>query len=119
MSAAAGILTSTVNMSIGSRESGLGTSYNDQFVGEIEKVAIYDYALNSNQILAHYQTATNYLPDLPQIISPAPGKLAVEWVQGTLLQSTNLNGPWITNSAVSPFPIEATNSQMYFRVRVH
>ena len=116
--ASAGILTSTLDMSIGSRESGLGTYYNDQFVGEIEKVAIYDYALNANQILAHYQTATNYLPDLPQIISQAPGKLAVEWVQGTLLQSTNLNGPWITNSAVSPFPVEATNSQMYFRVRV-
>lgn len=119
VSASAGVLNSASNMSIGSRQSGSGSAYDNQFLGRIEKVAIYNYALNASQILAHYQTATHYLADVPKIISPMPGKFAVEWLQGALLQTTNLAGPWTTNPAVSPYWIQTTNSQMYFRVRLN
>ncbi|MCX6904161.1 MAG: hypothetical protein NTW03_11940, partial [Verrucomicrobia bacterium] len=57
-----GILTSSLPMSIGSRKSGAATGYDNQFVGYIEEVAIYGYALSTNQVRAHYQAATNRPP---------------------------------------------------------
>lgn len=42
----------------------------------------------------------------------------LNWAAGTLLESTNLTGPWVTNSAVSPFTVVPTNSQMFYRLRL-
>lgn len=47
---------------IGSRKSGAATTYDNQFMGYIEEVAIYDYALSTNQVRAHYQAVTNRPP---------------------------------------------------------
>jgi hypothetical protein len=47
-------------------------------------------------------------------------QLSLTWANGTLLESTNLLGPWITNSASSPYtftPASAT-PQKFFKVRV-
>jgi len=57
-----GILPSASPVSIGSRQSGPATSYDNQFVGYMEEVAIYGYPLSSNQVLAHFLTATNRAP---------------------------------------------------------
>jgi hypothetical protein len=57
-----GILVSTNWVSIGSRQSGT-TIYDLQFVGFMEEVAIYNYALSSNQIQAHYSVVTNRPPE--------------------------------------------------------
>jgi hypothetical protein len=32
-----------------------------------------------------------------------PGKLVVSWTWGTLLEATNVAGPWITTTNTSPF----------------
>ena len=57
-----GILASTNSVSIGSRQSGT-TTYDLQFIGFMEEVAIYNYALSSNQIQAHYSVVTNRPPE--------------------------------------------------------
>lgn len=57
-----GILGSTATVSIGSRQAGVGTAFNNQFAGYMEEVAIYGYALSASQILTHYQAATNRAP---------------------------------------------------------
>ncbi len=57
-----GLLYSTMPMSIGSRPSGASTSYDNQFVGYMEEVAVYNYALSSNQVVAHFITASNRAP---------------------------------------------------------
>ena len=57
-----GILSSTVPLSIGARQSGAATTYDNQFLGSLEEVAIYGYALSSNQVAAHFQAATNRAP---------------------------------------------------------
>ena len=44
------------------------------------------------------------------------GSLKLTWLQGTLLQATNIAGPWSTNGAGSPYVIAPTNSQMYFKL---
>jgi len=54
---------------------------------------------------------TNYL--YLQTGGPAP---VLNWSTGKLLQATSVSGPWVTNSAVSPFTVVPTNSQMFYKV---
>ena len=44
--------------------------------------------------------------------------LQLAWPQGILLQATNLTGPWITNTAASPFLLSPTAAQMFYRILV-
>ena len=57
---------------------------------------------------------TNYL-----YLQAASSKPAVNWANGTLVQANTLSGPWVTNPAVSPCTILTTNTQMYFRLKLH
>ena len=52
--ATAGILKSSIPMSIGSRQSGFGSQYDNQLTGNMDDVAIYGYALSSAQVQNHY-----------------------------------------------------------------
>jgi hypothetical protein len=54
---------------------------------------------------------TNYL-----YIQSAPPHAILNWAAGTLLQATNLAGPWMTNSAASPYTVSPTNRQMFYRL---
>ncbi|HEY1790913.1 MAG TPA: LamG-like jellyroll fold domain-containing protein [Verrucomicrobiae bacterium] len=54
ISPGAGVLSSSYLMGIGARQSGLGTSYNDQFLGYVNDVAIFNYALSPSQIANQY-----------------------------------------------------------------
>ena len=45
--------------------------------------------------------------------------LTLSWSSGSLLQATNLAGPWVTNTtATSPFVVSPTNSQEFFKVQL-
>jgi RHS repeat-associated protein len=44
------------------------------------------------------------------------GTVTLTWLQGTLLQATNLGGPWTTNAATSPYVVAPTNSQTFFEL---
>jgi hypothetical protein len=54
---------------------------------------------------------TNYL--YSQIGAP---NLVLNWTAGTLLEATNLTGPWVTNPAVSPYTVVPTNTQMFYQL---
>ena len=49
-------------------------------------------------------------------IQPAGTNSVLNWVAGTLLESTNLAGPWVTNPAVSPYTVSPTNTQKFYRL---
>ena len=53
-----------------------------------------------------------------QVTRTVGGQLQLQWSQGTLLEATNILGPWTTNSAPSPFTITPTGPQKYYRVKV-
>ena len=58
------------------------------------------------------------LPSLQLNCQPAAGgQLQLQWAQGSLLQATNLNGPWWTNNVTSPFTLSPTGAQQFFKVR--
>jgi hypothetical protein len=44
--------------------------------------------------------------------------LQLSWPQGTLLEATNITGPWITNPAASPYSMSPTAPWKFFRVKV-
>jgi len=54
---------------------------------------------------------TNYL-----YIQTGIAKPVLTWATGTLLETTNLAGPWATNSAASPYTVAPTNTQMFYRL---
>jgi uncharacterized protein YjdB len=52
-------------------------------------------------------------------ITHSGSNIVLNWQSGTLLESTNLLGPWTTNSAaVSGYSVPATNAAKYFRLLV-
>ena len=52
------------------------------------------------------------------VIQQSGSNLQVNWSIGTLLQATNLTGPWITNAAPTPLTVAPTGSKMFFRVQL-
>jgi hypothetical protein len=86
------------------------------FNGVMDEVAVFNYALSSAQIQQLYDNG-HQLQQAQVGMQIAGTGLNLNWPQGTLLQSTNLTGPWsaITNAA-SPFAVTPTNAAGYFRV---
>jgi hypothetical protein len=56
---------------------------------------------------------TNFL-----YIQAAPPNAVLNWAAGSLLQATNVFGPWATNTAASPYTVSPTNRQMFYRLEV-
>ncbi len=66
-----GVLASTRSMLIGSRPSNSTTNSNDaEFAGNIQDVAVYNYALSPAQVLNHYNSG-----DIPATIAVAPASV--------------------------------------------
>jgi len=97
-----GLLSSTLPMSIGARQSGAGKPYDFQFVGYIEEVAVYASALSSNQVRAHFSMASNRPPAFlsdPLMLGAAN---AGQTYSGTLAtNAADPNGDAITYAKVS------------------
>jgi hypothetical protein len=72
-----------------------------------------------NQVLANfhgYMGSVVVRVQAPTVsIQPSGGSFQVSWPYGTLLQATNLTGPWTTNTDTSPITIIPTGSRMFFR----
>jgi hypothetical protein len=96
-----GILASTNAVSIGSRQSGTN-AYDLQFVGYMEEVAIYDYALSSNQIQAHFSVVTNRPPEFLANPFTLAAATAGQLYTGTVATNAlDPNGEAITFAKVS------------------
>jgi len=51
-------------------------------------------------------------------IQPSGSNLRITWPYGTLLQATNIAGPWTTNAATSPYLTAPTAPNLFFRVQL-
>lgn len=96
-----GILDSSNFVSIGSRQGGT-TTYNNQFFGRMEEVAIYKVALNAAQVQSHYQSVTNRAPIFASNPFSKPDANADETYTGTIAGSaTDPNGDAVLFTKVS------------------
>ena len=84
--------------------------------GSIAQVAIFTNALSAAQMLALYDASLISPPISLSIFQSGAGSLTLAWPQGTLLQATNLAGPWTTNTLVPPCTLVPTNARMFFKV---
>jgi hypothetical protein len=92
------------------------------FPGMISGVGVFLSALSSNQLVTLYDAGLGKAPPAQgvtlDIAKATAGNLTVAWSAGTLVEATNLAGPWITNAtAVSPYTVTPTNSQLFFKVK--
>ena len=96
-----GLLRTTNAMSIGSRQGGTGP-YNNQWLGYMQDVAVYNYALSAGQILSHFQAASNRAPAFVANPFTKPGIVAGQNYGGSLASdATDPNGDTLTFSKIS------------------
>ena len=103
-------LPSTSALAIGARYNGAANG--SFFTGLIYDVRIYNYPLTQSQIIADGNVPPPFTSE-----NIGGGQLVLTWPVGTLLEATNLLGPWTTNSTVSPATIDMTGPQRFFRVK--
>jgi hypothetical protein len=113
-----GILGSTNTVAIGARQSGTSFPHDLQFVGTIDEVAIYNYALSPVQVQAHYSIGTN--TPLAIAIS-APGgqwQLSWNWTNAILQSATQAAGPFTdVPGAAMPYPFTPSATNQFYRLR--
>lgn len=101
------------NVSIGARtSSSTATAYDLQTVGTIDEVAVYNYALSSNQIQSLFAAAP-----IPAMNLAPFGTNAIITYTGTLRCSSNVTGPYVpVPDATQPsYVIPLNQNQMFYR----
>jgi hypothetical protein len=97
-----GILSSTMAMSIGSRQASMAPVNNNQFVGSLEEVAVYGYALSAAQIKSQFQSASNRPPVfLSNPIAAAQANAGQLYASSLATNASDPNGNPITFAKVS------------------
>ena len=113
--------TADVNpLAIGSRQSGAaGAGYDDQFVGAIAEVAIYNYPLRPAQVQAHYSAGTNAVAvSVTLSLQVSASQIQLTWPAGTLQSAPDVAGPYAdVAGASSPYQFTPSAAQQFFRVR--
>ncbi|HEY1786511.1 MAG TPA: LamG-like jellyroll fold domain-containing protein [Verrucomicrobiae bacterium] len=100
----------------GSPDYGTGRLLTDTVIAH---VAVFNQALTSAQVNGLYNGSYVLGPQTLHI-APAGSSAVLTWQAGTLLQSTNILGPWTTNSlATSPYTVPETNKASFFRLMVN
>lgn len=112
-----GIQMGTSPISIGSRQPDFRSTYTANFIGSIDEVAIYNYALSAAQVQSHYLAGTN--PVVRLYAQRSGPNVMLLWSPGTLQASPTVNGTY-TNvpGATSPYLISPAPARQFYRVKV-
>jgi Concanavalin A-like lectin/glucanases superfamily/Immunoglobulin I-set domain len=95
-----------------------GNSVGRTFDGVIDEVAIFNRALSPMEILNLYNGVPKTVPNVSISIQKVGPNVVLSWPQGTLLEATNVTGPWATNPATSPYTNAPTAAMKLYRVQV-
>ena len=96
------------------RGNGHPQNANDGANVYMSDVAIFTNALSSNAIYQIYLAAMNELITTTN----SSGNLVLSWPVGTLLSSTNVQGPYsVVVGATSPYTVPKTAPQRFYRVQ--
>jgi hypothetical protein len=83
---------------------------------EIAHCAIFTQALSAAAIQGLYTGM--FTAPVTLTIKTSGSNVVITWPTGALLQAPTVNGPWTTNSAVSPFTTSAKSGNQFFKVLV-
>ncbi len=97
-----GILTQPLPVTIGARKANDLSTYNNQWIGRVDDVAVYNTALTASQVLAHY-----YAAQLPPTLTTQPTNVTTaENVLATFYSgaygSGTLGYQWYLSDGTSP-----------------
>jgi len=108
------VLAPEEHLCIGAKDQPAGNNFGNFYTGEIYDVRIYSYALPQPSI----QAIVAGQPKLTSQFNSSANQLVLTWSTGTLLQATNLLGPWLpVANATSPNTNSVTAAkQMFFRL---
>jgi hypothetical protein len=117
-----GVLAATQSSAVGALPVDLGdwalassgNGWADPFAGSLDEVAVYDYALSSSQVLAHYKAGT-VTPKLS--INRSGTNVILSWPYGQLYQADNLTGPWtaVPGNPSSPLTNSPSGTKKFYR----
>ena len=97
---------------IGARDNN-GDDLGSYFTGKIYGVRIYKTALSESEV-------NSFIRPVPVFVGPPVlngNKLVLTWAGGSLLQATNVTGPWTPTGATAPYTnIISAAPQMFFRL---
>lgn len=88
-----------------------GEGWADNYIGGIDEAAIYDKALSSSEVAAHYSSAL--LGASPLSIKRSGANVIITWTAGKLQKSSSLAGPWTAVAGTSPLTTPATGRTFY------
>ena len=93
-----------------------GNGWTDVYAGLIDEVAIYDHALSSGQVAAHYGAASSAGSTLS--ISRSSNQVTLTWGGGILQESSVVTGGFTDAvGAVSPLTLLAPTATKFYRLR--
>ena len=84
--------------------------------GIIDEAALYLRTLSGTEILQLYDSGGSPIVNL-NITASGPNVI-LSWPQGTLLEATDVTGPWTTNNSSSPFTTSASAARKFYKVIV-
>ena len=114
-------LAAASHLTIGGRDGSAGNSFGAYFTGKFYGVRFYNAAITADQVNSFVSPA----PPPPPAFSVKPAvttgphgrQFVLTWTYGTLLQATNLAGPWTTNTASRPYTVIISNApSMFFKL---
>lgn len=113
--------TRASHLMIGGKDNGTGSAFGNYYTGEIYDVRVYNYALSQAQLGA---VVPGLKPTLTKQVIPGVngnngGQLVLSWPFGTLLQSTNVAGPYsAVAGATSPYTniMTVTPPDVFFKL---
>jgi hypothetical protein len=126
-------LSSTTNVGTGTIDFGVSANLlvgnylinaqNRPFKGYLDDVQFYTRAFSTVGVSNVWNlTAPKFVTIVPPptlaISNSGPNQLTVTWSAGTLLQATDLTGPWTTNLSASPYIFTPTGARTFFRAQV-
>jgi hypothetical protein len=92
-----------------------GGSSGRRWGGSIDEVMVFNQALSPSAINALY---AGIPASVTLNLARSGNNLVLSWPWGTLLEATNLAGPWTTNNATSPYTVSPTGAMKFFKVQV-
>jgi hypothetical protein len=88
------------------------------FPGSIDELAVFSHSLSESQIQSLFFTALG--APTPAVLNYTwdGRQLSLSWTQGSLMEATNIMGPWTTNPASTPYLVTPGGPQKFYRVKV-
>jgi len=101
---------------IGGQDAG-GNAFDNYFTGEIYGVRIYKSELSAAQVNYLFTPVAPSVPSFSDRPILQGTQFVLSWSGGSLLQATNVMGPWMSTGATSPFTNDFTTSpQMFYKL---